>query len=154
MFIDEVVIEVQSGKGGDGIVHFRREKYVNRGGPDGGTGGKGGDIIFRVNPHLNTLEKFRHQTIFIAKNGKRGGVKNQTGRSAENLILNVPPGTIVREVGTGGQIADLIEENKEVVVCPGGVVAAEIPDLRIHTTRRRVSQKKGNQGMRKHCTLS
>jgi len=120
MFIDEVVIEVQSGKGGDGIVHFRREKYVNRGGPDGGTGGKGGDIIFRVNPHLNTLEKFRHQTIFIAKNGKRGGVKNQTGRSAENLILNVPPGTIVREVGTGGQIADLIEENKEVVVCPGG----------------------------------
>ena len=120
MFIDEVVIEVQSGKGGDGIVHFRREKYVNRGGPDGGTGGKGGDIIFRVNPHLNTLEKFRHQTIFIAENGRRGGVKNQTGRSAENLIINVPPGTIVREVGTGGQIADLVEENKEVIVCPGG----------------------------------
>jgi GTP-binding protein len=120
MFIDEVVIEIQSGKGGDGIVHFRREKYVNRGGPDGGTGGKGGDIIFRVNPHLNTLEKFRHRTIFIAENGRRGGVKNQTGRSAENLIINVPPGTIVREVGTGGQIADLVEENKEVIVCPGG----------------------------------
>ncbi len=120
MFIDEVVIEIQSGKGGDGIVHFRREKYVNRGGPDGGTGGKGGDVVFRVNPHLNTLEKFRHQTIFIAENGRRGGVKNQTGRSAENLIINVPPGTIIREVGTGGQIADLVEENKEVVVCPGG----------------------------------
>jgi len=120
MFIDEVVIEVQSGKGGDGMVHFRREKYVNRGGPDGGTGGKGGDVVFRVNPHTNTLEKFRHQTIFKAEDGKRGGVKNQTGRSAENLIINVPPGTIVREVGTGGQIADLVEENKEVIVCPGG----------------------------------
>ena len=120
MFIDEVVIEVQSGKGGDGIVHFRREKYVNRGGPDGGTGGKGGDIVFRVNPHTNTLEKFRHQTIFKAEDGKRGGVKNQTGRSAENLIIDVPPGTIVKEVGTGGQIADLVEENKEVIICPGG----------------------------------
>ena len=120
MFIDEVVIEVQSGKGGDGIVHFRREKYVNRGGPDGGTGGKGGDIVFRVNPHTNTLEKFRHQTIFKAEDGKRGGVKNQTGRSAENLIVDVPPGTIVKEVSTGGQIADLVEENKEVIICPGG----------------------------------
>ena len=120
MFVDEAVIKVQSGKGGDGIVHFRREKYVNRGGPDGGDGGKGGDIIFRVNRHLNTLEKFRHQTIFKAENGKRGGVKNQTGRSAENLIIDVPPGTVVREADTGGQIADLIEENKEVIIFPGG----------------------------------
>jgi len=120
MFVDEAVLKVQSGKGGDGIVHFRREKYVNRGGPDGGDGGKGGDIVFRVNRHLNTLEKFRHQTIFKAENGKRGGVKNQTGRSAENLIIDVPPGTVVREADTGGQIADLIEENKEVIICPGG----------------------------------
>ncbi len=120
MFVDEAVIEVQSGKGGDGIVHFRREKYVNRGGPDGGTGGKGGDVIFRVNRHLNTLEKFRHQTIFKADDGKRGGVKNQTGRSAEDLVIEVPLGTIVREESTGGQIADLIEENKEVIICRGG----------------------------------
>jgi len=120
MFVDEAVIKVQSGKGGDGIVHFRREKYVNRGGPDGGDGGKGGDIVFKVNGHLNTLEKFRHQTIFKAEDGKRGGVKNQTGRSAENLIIDVPPGTVVKEAETGGQIADLIEENKEVIICPGG----------------------------------
>ena len=73
-----------------------------------------------MNCHLNTLEKFRHQTLFKAENGKRGGVKNQTGRSAENLIIDVPPGTVVREAGTGGQIADLIEENKEVIICPGG----------------------------------
>ena len=120
MFVDEVEITVQSGKGGDGIVHFRREKYINRGGPDGGDGGKGGDIIFKVNHHLNTLEKFRHQTLFKAENGKRGGVKNQTGRSAENFIIDVPPGTVVRETSSGEQIADLVEENKEIVICPGG----------------------------------
>jgi GTP-binding protein len=120
MFVDEAVIKVESGKGGDGIVHFRREKYVNRGGPDGGDGGKGGDVVLRVNRHLNTLEKFRHQKLFKAENGKRGGVKNQTGRSAQNLIIDVPPGTIVREAGNGGQIVDLIEENKEVIICPGG----------------------------------
>jgi GTP-binding protein len=73
-----------------------------------------------VNRHLNTLEKFRHQKLFKAENGKRGGVKNQTGRSAQNLIIDVPPGTIVREAGNGGQIVDLIEENKEVIICPGG----------------------------------
>ncbi len=120
MFVDEAVIKVQSGKGGDGIVHFRREKYINRGGPDGGDGGKGGDVVFRVNRHLNTLGKFRHQTVFKAENGKRGGVNNQTGRSAENLIIDVPPGTVVKQAGTGEQIADLIEENKEVIICPGG----------------------------------
>jgi len=120
MFVDEAVIKVQSGKGGDGIVHFRREKYINRGGPDGGDGGKGGDVVFRVNRHLNTLGKFRHQTVFKAENGKRGGVKDQTGRSAENLIIDVPPGTVVKQAGTGEQIADLIEENKKVIICPGG----------------------------------
>ena len=120
MFIDEAVIEVQSGKGGDGMVHFRREKYINRGGPDGGEGGKGGDVVFRVNHHLNTLEFFRHQTVFKADDGKRGGVKNQTGHSAENLYIDVPPGTILKAAETGEQILDLVDENEEVVVCPGG----------------------------------
>ena len=97
MFIDEADIEVLSGKGGDGIVHFRREKYINRGGPDGGDGGKGGDIIFAVNPHLNTLEHFRHRSLYKAEDGKRGGVQKQTGRSADDLVVEVPPGTVVRE---------------------------------------------------------
>ena len=120
MFIDEAVVEVQSGKGGDGMVHFRREKYINRGGPDGGEGGKGGDVVFRVNQHLNTLEFFRHQTSFKAEDGRRGGVKNQTGRSAENLYIDVPPGTILKDAETGEQILDLVDKNEEVVVCPGG----------------------------------
>lgn len=120
MFIDEAVIEVQSGKGGDGIVHFRREKYINRGGPDGGDGGRGGGIIFRVNSHLNTLEKFRHRVIFKADDGKRGGVKNQTGRSAEDLIIEVPPGTLVMDTETNAQLADLVEDGNSVVICPGG----------------------------------
>ena len=67
MFVDEADIEIKSGKGGDGIVHFHKEKYVNRGGPDGGDGGKGGDIVFTVNPHMNTLEVFRHRTIYVAE---------------------------------------------------------------------------------------
>ncbi|MDO9546458.1 MAG: GTPase ObgE [Pelolinea sp.] len=120
MFIDEAVIEVQSGKGGDGMVHFRREKYINRGGPDGGEGGKGGDVIFRANHHMNTLEFFRHQTVFKADDGKRGGVKNQTGHSADNLYIDVPPGTILKDAETGEQILDLVGKNEEVVVCPGG----------------------------------
>jgi GTPase len=120
MFIDEATIEVMSGKGGDGMVHFRREKYVNRGGPDGGEGGKGGDVIFRANIHINTLEFFRHQTIFKADDGKNGAVKNQTGRSADNLYIDVPQGTIIKDADTGEQIFDLVFENEEVVVCRGG----------------------------------
>jgi GTPase len=120
MFIDEATIEVQSGKGGNGMVHFRREKYINRGGPDGGEGGKGGDVIFRVNIHINTLEYFRHKTVFKADDGKNGGVKNQTGRSADNMYIDVPQGTIIKDADTGEQISDLIYENEEVIICPGG----------------------------------
>ena len=120
MFVDEADIEVRSGKGGDGIVHFHKEKYVNRGGPDGGDGGKGGDVVFRVNTHMNTLESFRHRSIFIAEDGKRGGVNNQTGRSASDLVIDVPPGTMVTNQETGDMLFDLLEEGDEFVACPGG----------------------------------
>lgn len=120
MFIDEADIEVRSGKGGNGVVHFRKEKYVNRGGPDGGDGGKGGDIVFRVNPHLNTLETFRHRNMFFAEDGKRGGGKNQTGKSAPALVIEVPPGTLVTEQASGDLLFDLLEEGDEFVACPGG----------------------------------
>lgn len=120
MFIDEVDIQVQSGKGGDGIVHFRKEKYINRGGPDGGDGGRGGDVVLTVNRHLNTLEKFRHQSKFKAEDGKRGGSKNQTGRSGSSLIINVPPGTIVYSARSEHKIADLTEPNQSMIVCKGG----------------------------------
>jgi len=120
MFIDEAEIIVSSGKGGDGMVHFRREKYINRGGPDGGDGGRGGSIIFKTNHHLNTLEKFRHQTRFIAEDGKRGGPKNQTGRSAEDLVINLPTGTLIYDANNGELIADLVKDEQEIIICYGG----------------------------------
>ena len=120
MFIDEAEIMVKSGKGGDGMVHFRREKYINRGGPDGGDGGRGGNIILKTNHHLNTLEKFRHQSRFIAEDGKRGGAKNQTGKSAEDLVIDLPPGTLVYDANKGELIADLVKDNQKIVICPAG----------------------------------
>jgi GTPase len=90
MFIDEALIIASSGKGGDGIVHFRREKYVPRGGPDGGDGGHGGDVILKVNPHLNTLSSFRYKEKFIAPSGGNGGPSNRTGKSAEKSDRSCP----------------------------------------------------------------
>ncbi len=95
MFIDQISITVSSGKGGDGAVHFRREKYVPRGGPDGGDGGRGGDVILEVTRHLNTLYYFQHKRIFRSDDGKSGGGSNKTGKSAQDLIIKVPAGTIV-----------------------------------------------------------
>jgi GTPase len=120
MFIDEALIIASSGKGGDGIVHFRREKYVPRGGPDGGDGGHGGDVILKVNPHLNTLSSFRYKEKFIAPSGGNGGPSNRTGKSAENLIVPVPPGTIIYDAETNEVLGDLVDDSQELVVCPGG----------------------------------
>ena len=108
MFIDEAEIYVRSGKGGDGVVHFRREKYVPYGGPDGGDGGRGGDAILEVRPTLNTLVSFRHQPKFKAPDGERGARSNMTGRSAEDLTIPVPPGTIVFDAKTGEVLGDLV----------------------------------------------
>ncbi len=93
MFIDEASIYVRSGKGGDGMVHFHREKYVPRGGPDGGDGGRGGDVILKVVPTLNTLAAFRHKHRYVAPDGAPGGPNNMSGKSAENLVIPVPPGS-------------------------------------------------------------
>ncbi len=120
MFIDEARIYVRSGKGGDGIVHFHREKYVARGGPDGGDGGRGGDVILEVSPSLNTLVKFRYQRRFIAPDGERGGPNNMTGRSGDDLIIPVPPGTVVYDDDTGELLGDLTEPGQRLVVCRGG----------------------------------
>lgn len=120
MFIDEAEIEVKSGKGGDGMVHFRREKFVPRGGPDGGDGGRGGDVILEVRPTLNTLAAFRHVTRFVAEDGKDGGPQNRTGRSAEPLIIPVPPGTVVYDAETGELLGDLTEPGQRLLVCRGG----------------------------------
>jgi len=127
MFIDQVEIFVRSGKGGDGVVHFRKEKYVPRGGPDGGDGGKGGDVILEVRPTLNTLN-FRHKERFVAEDGRPGAKQNMTGRSGQDLTIPVPPGTIVYEMmeNIEGEtpllqlLGDLTEPGQQLTVCKGG----------------------------------
>jgi len=120
MFIDEAKITARSGKGGNGMMHFRREKYITRGGPDGGDGGKGGDVVLVVTEHLNTLYPFRNQRLFKAEDGRRGGIQKQTGRSGEDLIVRVPPGTIVYDDASNDVIGDLVEEGQRLVVAQGG----------------------------------
>jgi GTPase len=118
--IDEAEIYVRSGRGGDGMVHFHREKFVNRGGPDGGDGGRGGDVILEVRPTMNTLSAFHHQPKFLAPDGKNGGPNNMSGRSAENLVINVPPGTIVTDKTTGKLLGDLVEPGAQLLLAKGG----------------------------------
>jgi GTP-binding protein len=120
MFIDEATIHVQSGKGGDGSMHFHREKYVPRGGPDGGDGGRGGDVILEVVPTLNTLTVFRHQMRYVAPDGKRGGPNNMSGKSAEDMIITVPPGTMVYDAVSGALLGDLITAGQRLLLCKGG----------------------------------
>ena len=120
MFIDSVVISVASGKGGDGMVHMHREKFRPKGGPDGGDGGRGGDVILKVNKTLNTLNRFHFNQIFAAQAGKNGGPSNRSGRSAKNLVIEVPPGTVVYNDESAELIGDLVEDNQTLVVAKGG----------------------------------
>ncbi len=120
MFIDEATIYVRSGKGGDGMVHFHREKYVPRGGPDGGDGGRGGDVFLEVAPTLNTLAKFRHKARYIADEGGRGGTNNMSGRGAKDLVIPVPPGTLVYRADTDELLGDLVEAGQRLLVAKGG----------------------------------
>lgn len=120
MLVDEAKLFVASGKGGDGIVSFRREKYVPRGGPSGGDGGRGGDVVLKTDANLNTLYFFRKRVHFRANPGGKGGSSNKTGADADRLVIRVPMGTVVRDAETGGIIADLVGPEAEVVVAPGG----------------------------------
>ena len=120
MFIDRVIVEVRSGKGGDGMIAFLHEKYVAKGGPSGGNGGRGASIIFRANKSINTLYNFRHSKVFIGQDGEKGGTKNKYGRGANDVIVDVPLGTIVYDEKDGHQIADLSTEGETVVVAKGG----------------------------------
>lgn len=120
MFVDQVQIYVKAGDGGNGLVAFRREKYVPKGGPAGGDGGKGGNVVFEVDEGLNTLMNFRYNRHYKAKHGENGMSKTQHGKNAANLIVPVPPGTIVSDVETGETIADLIIHKQQVVIAEGG----------------------------------
>lgn len=118
MFVDVAKVFVKAGRGGDGIVSFRHEIYIDKGGPNGGDGGRGGDVIFKATENLNTLLDFRYKPELKAENGANGGKQNKHGKSGENLIVKVPVGTIVRK--NGDIIADLTENNQEVVIAIGG----------------------------------
>lgn len=120
MFIDHVNIHVRSGKGGDGMVHFRREKFVPLGGPDGGDGGRGGNVIFEVKATLNTLSAFRQNERFKADDGKNGGGSEKTGRGGKDLIIYVPPGTVIYDAETGALLGDLTAAGQQLLVCKGG----------------------------------
>ncbi|MBQ8117557.1 MAG: GTPase ObgE [Lachnospiraceae bacterium] len=120
MFADRARIYVRSGKGGDGHVSFRREKYVPNGGPDGGDGGRGGDVIFQVDEGLNTLIDFRHVRKYKAVDGEEGGKKNCRGKDGEDIVIKVPQGTVIKEAESGQVIVDMSGDNRRVVLLKGG----------------------------------
>ena len=120
MFLDEVKIYVRSGDGGNGLVAFRREKYVPKGGPAGGDGGRGANVVFKVDEGLRTFMDYRYQKKFVAPNGENGMSKGMHGRKSKDLYLKVPPGTVIRDTDTGEVLADLVEHEQEVIVARGG----------------------------------
>ena len=144
---------VQSGKGGDGAVHFRREKYVPRGGPDGGDGGKGGDVVLVVTRHINTLYDFQRSRLYRAKDGAGGGGSNMTGKSAPDLEIKVPAGTIVYNADTDEVLGDLVDEGQRLVVCKGG--RAGRGNARFATSRNQAPRiaERGEPGEEKNLRL-
>ena len=120
MFADRAKIFIRSGKGGDGHVSFRRELYVPNGGPDGGDGGRGGDVIFEIDEGLNTLQDYRHRKKFAAKDGEAGGKRRCHGSDADDIVLKVPEGTVIKEADSDKVIADMSGENRRQIVLKGG----------------------------------
>ena len=146
MYYDETKITVQAGKGGDGCVSFRRESMVPRGGPDGGNGGRGADVILRVNRHLNTLQHFQHKTKFVAQDGDAGHNKDMTGKSGETLYIDVPPGTVVRDAATNEIIGDLTDFDSEMRVARGGRGGRGNPTFATSTHQAPLIATNGNPG--------
>jgi GTP-binding protein len=119
-FIDEAVIEVAAGKGGDGAAHFRREKYVPRGGPDGGDGGRGGSIYAVADENINTLVDYRYTKHFRAEDGERGKGADCSGKSGEDIVLRIPVGTVISEAATGDLVADFVQPGQKILLAKGG----------------------------------
>lgn len=120
MFCDEVQIKVVAGKGGNGCVSFRREKYIAKGGPDGGDGGKGGDTVIKVNPNLNTLSHLSHKKIFQAEEGDNGKGKKMSGKNGQDLIIEVPVGTTIFDINKSKVLADLDKDDSQIIISKGG----------------------------------
>lgn len=120
MFVDYTVIKCISGKGGAGAVSFRREKFIPKGGPNGGDGGKGGDVIFRSDRQLHTLQDIRYNKVYKAKNGQPGASNQKTGKNGEDALIRVPLGTVIKIENTGEVVADLVKDNQEFIALKGG----------------------------------
>ena len=153
MFIDRAVIEVRSGKGGDGAIAFLHEKYVAKGGPAGGNGGRGGSIFLRASKTINTLFNFRHSKTFIANDGEKGGIKNQYGKYAEDVIVDVPVGTVVYLEKDKEFLGDLNEDGKIVMVAKGGRGGRGNSCFKSSTNRVPKIAENGEPGERKRLIL-
>ncbi len=152
-FVDEVVIKVVAGNGGDGCASFRREKFVPKGGPDGGDGGDGGSVYLVVDKGLNTLVDFRHARIFRAGRGQNGMGKERYGKAGEDLYIRVPLGTLVYEADTGDLIGDLVKEDQELLVAKGGVHG--VGNVRFKSSTNRAPRRftKGEPGEERELRL-
>lgn len=129
MFIDRARIYVEAGDGGDGMSSFRREKFVEKGGPNGGNGGRGGDVVLIADKNLNTLIDFRYKRKYVAKRGGQGGTKNCTGVRADTVFVKVPMGTLVRDDATGAVMADLVEDGQTYTAAKGAAAVREMPAM-------------------------
>jgi GTPase len=153
VFIDEAVIYIRSGKGGDGMVHFHREKYVPRGGPDGGDGGRGGDVILLATHSMNTLAVFRHVSRFSAKEGGNGGPSNRSGKKADALYIKVPVGTMVYDRDSGKLLGDLVESGQELLVGKGGRYGRGNQHYATASNQAPTMAEKGEPSEEKHLRL-
>ncbi|MGE5841851.1 MAG: GTPase ObgE [Deltaproteobacteria bacterium] len=153
-FIDEVLITVRSGDGGKGCVSFRREKFIPRGGPDGGNGGKGGSVFFRATERLATLIDFKYRRLFRAQNGDPGRGRDQTGRDGKDIVVEVPIGTLIYDENTGEEIADLVHDAQEVLVLEGGQGGKGNQHFATSTNRAPRMAQPGIAGLEKRLRLS
>ena len=153
-FIDEVLITVRSGDGGKGCVSFRREKFIPRGGPDGGDGGKGGSVLFRATERLATLLDFKYRRLFKARNGEPGRGRNQTGKNGKDIVIEVPPGTLLYDEETGREIADLVRDEQEVLILEGGQGGKGNQHFATSTNRAPRMAQPGIPGQEKRLRLS
>jgi GTPase len=153
-FIDEVLITVRSGDGGKGCVSFRREKFIPRGGPDGGDGGKGGSVFFRATERQATLLDFKYRRLFKARNGEPGRGRNQTGKNGKDIVIEVPPGTLVYDEGTREEIADLVRDGQEVLILEGGQGGKGNQHFATSTNRAPRMAQPGIPGEEKRLRLS
>lgn len=152
-FIDTATLTVEGGRGGNGCVSFRREKYVPKGGPNGGSGGDGGNVIIRADRNLNTLLDYKYKNHYKAKRGEHGKGSNQDGKRGEDVILRVPVGTLIRDEKTGEIIADLTEHDQEVIVARGGKGGRGNALFATATNRAPRHAEPGTEGEKRTITL-